>query len=484
MTRALTRAAATAAVLLMLAACDGTSSQPDPTTSGTTASESSEAAPSSAAPSDDDTATATQDATPEPELNTPVPAAGPVERTWPQEIKTISQGEREFTLFGVHRLDDTRAVVTGRIRGASSSTAAAQWFEPGFLHTRGGYEFSRVAVVDQDDVRHLPVRDKDDRCLCSLSTAVYQELGDKGQAPAWAVVSLPADAESVDVEVADVGVIEDVPVTPLPDAQSVPFGWDEVLTIDKVTRADGVVTARTTMINAGDFRPSYTLARHEFEFPDLQGQHCFQGLAAYGPVAPTGRMAKDPDCHRGSMVEPGQQITLEVKIADPGGERLVILPDAGLPVTTPAEGSPAEGARESLRAYATRTEEAGATVEEGEALEVSLDTSVLFDFDKAKLTGKADQAIAVAVKTLKAQDKRAIVVAGHTDGQGSAARNDELSEQRAKAVAAALQKKLGSGWKISVEWHGSSQPVADETGSAEQVKAAQARNRRVEITVP
>lgn len=479
--RALTWTGALALTVLVLAGCDGADAPADPAPSG---AESSPATSQAPPPSDDATQTEDPAAGAEPELNTPVPVTTPPERTWPEAVGTVSEGEHEFTLFGVHRLDDARVVVTGQIGGATGGTAGAQWFEPGYFFSNGGYEFSRVALTDEHEVRHLPVRDKDDHCLCSLSTKVYEELGDEGTAPAWAVVSLPADQDTVDVDIADVGTIEDVPVTDLPDAQSVPFGWNEVLTIDKVARADGIVTARATIVTAGDFRPSYTLARHQFDFPDIVGNGCFQGLAAYGQVAPTGRMLADPDCYRGSIQEPGMQVTVEVKVADPGGERLILLPDAGLPVTTPAEGVAQEGPRESLRAYATRTEEAGATVDEGEELSVSLDTSVLFDFDKATLTGKADKALAVAAKTLQAQDSRAIVVAGHTDGQGSAARNEELSEQRAKAVAEALEKKLGSGWDVTVEWHGSSQPVADESGTAEQVEEARARNRRVEITVP
>lgn len=416
------------------------------------------------------------------ETNTPVPIVDPVERTWPKAIDTVSAGEREFTLFGVHRLPGDRAVVTGRIAGSTSSTAASQWFEPGFFHSSGGYEFSRVAVVGDADVRHLPVRD-DDRCLCSLSTKVYEELDEVGEAPAWVVVSLPADLDTVDVEIADVGTIEDVPVTELPEKKSVPFGWNEVLTVDEIWREDGVLTVRSTLANAGDFRPSYTLARHEFGFRDREEPGCFQGLAAYGSATPTGRMVKDPDCHRGSLAEPGRQITLLVKIADPGSEDLVVLPDAGLPVTVPAQGRPAAGSPESLRDYAARTERAGASIESGRTLTVSLDTSVLFDLDEAELTDDARTAIAVAVKGLREQGARSLVVSGHTDGQGSAGHNEDLSKRRAQAVAGVLRQQLGDGWKISVDWHGSSRPVADESGNAEQVKAARERNRRVEITV-
>lgn len=194
-------------------------------------------------------------------------------------------------------------------------------------------------------------------------------------------------------------------------------------------------------------------------------------------------MAKDEECTTGGMPPAGEQVALEVKVADPGTEEVLILPDAGLPITVTATGSPAPGAEESLRTYAARAESAGAVVAEGEELTVDLDTAVLFDVDTATLTPAAADTLAVAVNTLEGQESREILVAGHTDSVGSEEDNLLLSEERAKAVAAALEKELGAEWEISVEWHGESAPAAEETGSDAQVEAARARNRRVEITV-
>lgn len=82
-------------------------------------------------------------------------------------IETVSEDGEEFTLFGLRRIDEERAVVTGQITGSCDGRAASSWFEPGYFFSAGGYEFSRVALID-DGVRHLPVRDED-HCLCSLS---------------------------------------------------------------------------------------------------------------------------------------------------------------------------------------------------------------------------------------------------------------------------------------------------------------------------
>lgn len=471
-----------ATAMVVVTACSGADTAPDPTRSvpdETTITTSADAAGSAA----DSGETATTSAS-GPQLNTLAPIADGVERAWPQEVGRVSEGDKGFSLFGVHRIDSERVVVTGRITGVpTSSTASAEWFEPGYFQPSGGYEFSRVAVHDSDGVRHLPVRDADDRCLCSLSTHPYDDLEDP-QAPAWAVMSVSPGTDVVDVEIADVGTIEDVPITQLPATSSVPFGWQEVLTVESLTREDGVLTARTTIANPGEVPVTYVLSRHMFQLPDLQGQHCFQGLAAWGTSEPTGRLVQDEGCFRGGMPQQDQQIMLDVKIADPGTEQVVILPDAGLPISVPATGTALTGPELSLRTYTSRTEQAGTTVHQTEDLTLHLNTEVLFAFDEATLTGSADEALTVAAEALQAQDERTITVAGHTDGQGSAQRNQELSRQRAEAVASALETQLGRGWDINVEWHGMDRPVAKETGTPEQVEAAQARNRRVEIVVP
>ncbi len=466
MTRTRTRVAIAALAVAALAGCTGDGGEAEDTAEATT--------PAPAA--------TTEAPTEEPgEPGEHVPITEPMERTWPEPVETVAGEGREFTLFGVHRIDDERVVVTGSIAGSYEGTAAGSWFEPGYFFATGGYEFSRIAVVDADGVRHLPVRDGEDHCLCSLSSQPYEDLTEP-RAPAWVVLSAPADATTLDVEVTGVGTVENVPITELPAATSVPFGWEEVLSMDSVEREGGVLTARATIANVGDVDPSYLYSRHRFDYFDLASQHCFQGFAAWGGAEPTGRMAADPDCERGPLPAAGEQVTLEVKIADPGTGDLLILPDAGLPLTVESDGSPAPGAVESLRTYAARSEQGGATLTGGEQVSVDLDTSVLFDIDEATLTPAAKDALAIAVETLEAQESRSIVVAGHTDSVGSEEDNLTLSEQRAKAVAKALERELGGGWDVSVEWYGETRPAVDEGGDDEQVEAARARNRRVEIT--
>jgi outer membrane protein OmpA-like peptidoglycan-associated protein len=65
---------------------------------------------------------------------------------------------------------------------------------------------------------------------------------------------------------------------------------------------------------------------------------------------------------------------------------------------------------------------------------------VFFDFDRANLTERARQIIAEAANSSRATGTTRIEVAGHTDTVGSARYNQGLSERRANAVAAELER--------------------------------------------
>lgn len=116
-------------------------------------------------------------------------------------------------------------------------------------------------------------------------------------------------------------------------------------------------------------------------------------------------------------------------------------------------------------------------VDEGERTTVSIASDVLFAFDSAQLSARAE----ATVRDL-AQDVRGatgtVSVVGHTDSVGTDAYNDDLSERRAEAVAAILADELGGDVDLVTEGRGSREPVAEES---EEDPGAAARNRRVEI---
>jgi len=79
---------------------------------------------------------------------------------------------------------------------------------------------------------------------------------------------------------------------------------------------------------------------------------------------------------------------------------------------------------------------------------------------------------------LKANSAVRVQIDGHTDGQGTAAANQALSERRAKAVGAMLASTGIDAARIETIGHGESEPVADN-GTA----AGRQQNRRVELTL-
>lgn len=71
-----------------------------------------------------------------------------------------------------------------------------------------------------------------------------------------------------------------------------------------------------------------------------------------------------------------------------------------------------------------------------------------------------------------------IIISGHTDNRGKAARNLRLSKRRAESVARYLVSRGVSRSKMSVVGYGESQPVVSNATAY-----GRARNRRVEITI-
>lgn len=102
---------------------------------------------------------------------------------------------------------------------------------------------------------------------------------------------------------------------------------------------------------------------------------------------------------------------------------------------------------------------------------------ILFDFDKADIKPEsAPQLQAIADLLAEKPDLR-LMVSGHTDNQGSADYNRNLSERRANAVIAALQASYGvAGNRLAARGLGFSEPVASNDDDA-----GRALNRRVEL---
>lgn len=115
--------------------------------------------------------------------------------------------------------------------------------------------------------------------------------------------------------------------------------------------------------------------------------------------------------------------------------------------------------------------------ESGETV-VTLSSDILFDTNDATLPKSATAKIATLVADVP--KGAAVKVYGHTDSVDTDAFNQDLSERRAEAVAAAV-RAARADLKLDVQGFGETQLRKPETGSEDAVARARAENRRVEL---
>lgn len=121
----------------------------------------------------------------------------------------------------------------------------------------------------------------------------------------------------------------------------------------------------------------------------------------------------------------------------------------------------------------------GTVTQEPRGMVLTLSGSVLFASGKSELLPSAQVKLDEIAKALTEQDPEStMVVEGHTDAQGAAEFNQQLSQRRAEAVRSYLVSRGIAADRITAEGHGLTRPVSDN-GTAE----GRANNRRVEIVV-
>lgn len=105
---------------------------------------------------------------------------------------------------------------------------------------------------------------------------------------------------------------------------------------------------------------------------------------------------------------------------------------------------------------------------------------VLFEYDSAKLSKNADEALAPIGKLLQGSPRSTCVIEGYTDSFGTPEYNLKLSLARADAVKAWLVKNMKlDPAKIQTKGFGSTHLIDPATGTREQ----QTKNRRVEFII-
>lgn len=114
----------------------------------------------------------------------------------------------------------------------------------------------------------------------------------------------------------------------------------------------------------------------------------------------------------------------------------------------------------------------------GNELIVTLPQDILFDSGSAALRSDLQSDLRALGRNLNQYPDTTVQVIGHTDSEGSAAFNQDLSEQRARSVAGVLLEQGVSGGRIVPIGRGEALPVASNN-SAE----GRRQNRRVEIVI-
>ncbi len=122
--------------------------------------------------------------------------------------------------------------------------------------------------------------------------------------------------------------------------------------------------------------------------------------------------------------------------------------------------------------------------ERGNDLVLSVASDLLFDFDSAELSAQAKETLGRLSEVLAGSEIPQITVVGHTDSKGDDDYNLELSQRRAKAVAAFLEKRDIPANRMRVEGRGETEPVANNSINGQDNPDGRAKNRRVEFIIP
>lgn len=102
----------------------------------------------------------------------------------------------------------------------------------------------------------------------------------------------------------------------------------------------------------------------------------------------------------------------------------------------------------------------------------------LFETNSAKLKASENTELDAFADYMTAMPESKITITGHTDSRGSAAYNQQLSEQRANAVKAYLMNKGIDASRMTASGMGENSPIADNA-----TKTGRAENRRVDVEI-
>jgi outer membrane protein OmpA-like peptidoglycan-associated protein len=132
---------------------------------------------------------------------------------------------------------------------------------------------------------------------------------------------------------------------------------------------------------------------------------------------------------------------------------------AAKPAVDPAEGRFVETLRNrTTRSLSSGEREQIASIAQDKP---NIDLEITFDYNSANISNKAQPAVEALGKALSNPDLKGstFVVAGHTDGVGGEAYNQDLSERRADSIKKVLVEKFGiAGTDLVTVGYGKSKP--------------------------
>ncbi|HUP00571.1 MAG TPA: OmpA family protein [Gemmatimonadota bacterium] len=363
------------------------------------------------------------------------------------------------------------------------------------------YPPSQIVLVDVKSKRkYLPMKTADNRHIAPHVDPVdgYMRLSiPAGKSKViWTYFAPLAAGTVLNLELPKMFPIENVTVTEAPTkvfggttAKSNPDGV--VATIVSARRADQVLSVRLRLTpeeGAKIALGSYFLYRDVFLF-DPAGKRLYPLLKDT-----TGNWQAQPaaNWNIGGFLASWNATTL-MTLNFPAPPDSVKTVDLILPYFVPFEGVAIQGLGGSTEggvAAAGETlgiegalKDLGAKVTDAE-IRIDLAADVLFDFDKATLKKEAEPSLQKLATVLKAHPAAKTTIEGHTDGKGTDAYNQTLSEQRAQSVKQFLVGAGAAAANITARGMGETKPVAHNTkpdGSDDP--EGRAKNRRVEIVV-
>lgn len=135
-------------------------------------------------------------------------------------------------------------------------------------------------------------------------------------------------------------------------------------------------------------------------------------------------------------------------------------------VPAPASGSPPT----------TQTGPTSAPETQPPETTVQVPSDLLFDVGSSQLSLAARSQLASVVRLVQSRPTSTLTISGFTDGDGSDAFNQRLSERRAQAVAAWLESQGIAAERITSRGFGEADPIAPNDTASAQLSQSQGRD--------